>query len=723
MSVTKFMSWLAGLAMLLALGACGGGGGGAGTSVLPGTGAGGTGAGSTTTTVAKLGVTLSASTVTAASPAQVTALLTTSTDVPIAGQVIKFSTRDSLGVFSAVSALTDSNGRATVNLTPASAATSGADTVVVTYVASDASTITSSAGFQLTATNVAISSFVSDVATIGAYGQTALTVNLSGTSTSAPVTVALSSACVSKGRATLTPARATVSTGQAVFTYRDQGCGATDTVDGIQASVVGTGVTSSVQLTLSEPTASSMAFVTAVPESIFLKGTGLAENANLTFQLRDANGLGLGGKTIELRPNTLTGGLQLDGVGDAASFPIRKTTDASGNVTVRVNAGTVPTPVRITATLAGTSISTVSSTLAIAVGLPSQNNFSLSQRTLNIEGYNIDGISNTYTIIASDRLGNPVPTGTAVNFVTEGGQVQAVGFTTTVSGLSSTTVNFQSSSPRPADGRVTVLAYALGEESFLDRNGNNTFDATEDFQDLGDVFLDRLFNRSYSVSEDQFIPLSITGGAACTSAASSLLTLGAESPSKPSSCDSVWGRAYVRKAAQTILATSSARPLFGFALPPRSAAADLASCTAGRLVLRNPVSGFQSGLVDGYNADDSANNTAVFQMGSVQLYGVDKAGVFSFIVADANPVALNPMAAGTIITVSATAGLTATVAGGSPVPSTLWPTAAAINYGFDDSVDSGVITVTFRSPSGLATSYSQSLSKNASIPSGLVACN
>ena len=73
---------------------------------------------------------------------------------------------------------------------------------------------------------------------------------------------------------------------------------------------------------------------------------------------------------------------------------------------VILNSGTIPTPVRVKATLAGSSISTVSSSLSIAVGLPSQLNFSLSQGTKNIEGYNIDGTPNTYQIIASDRSGS-----------------------------------------------------------------------------------------------------------------------------------------------------------------------------------------------------------------------------------------------------------------------------------------------------------------------------
>ena len=59
-------------------------------------------------------------------------------------------------------------------------------------------------------------------------------------------------------------------------------------------------------------------------------------------------------------------------------------------------------------------------------GLPSQLNFSVSQATINIEGYKIQGTPNTYTVIASDRLGNPVPDGTAINFIAEGGQIQAI---------------------------------------------------------------------------------------------------------------------------------------------------------------------------------------------------------------------------------------------------------------------------------------------------------
>jgi hypothetical protein len=42
---------------------------------------------------------------------------------------------------------------------------------------------------------------------------------------------------------------------------------------------------------------------------------------------------------------------------------------------------------------------------------------------------------------------------------------------------------------RPAYGRVTILAYALGEEDFFDTNGNNVFDAGDTFVDKSpDIF-------------------------------------------------------------------------------------------------------------------------------------------------------------------------------------------------------------------------------------------
>lgn len=703
----------------LVLVACGGGGGNTGSSTFGtgnggGTAGGGTGGTGGTTLTYTVAVTLSSQTVTAAQPATVSAKVTASNGSVLANQVVTFGTAAGLGSFSAVSALTNDSGVATVTLSPASSTGVGADTVIAS--ATIGSTVVSgSLGFQLTATNVTIASFTADVGTanLGAYAQTLLTVTLAGTSPSTPVNVAISSSCVTQGRATLTPDTVTTSTGTATFTYRDAGCGAFSLTDGLQASVTGTAATATRSISLTAPTAASIAFVSATPTEIYLKGSGFTENSIVTFQVRDANGLGVPNQNVALEATTLAGGLLLDD----GSVPVTKRTDSNGNVLVRINAGTVPTPVRVRATLTSANISTVSSSLAVAVGLPSQQNFSLSQGTFNIEGFNVDGATNTYMVIASDRLGNPVPEGTAINFVAEGGQVQAIRFTTLANGLASATANFQSSSPRPTDGRVSVLAYALGEESFLDTNGDNIYSTGEDYQDLGDIFLDRLFNGSFNGAEDQFISLSISGTDPCRVATSPLLQLGIEAPTRVLSsngtalntCVAGWGRAYVRKAIQTVFSTSEARLGWRGVRDPRAQSANGLACSSVNLI-------DQIGATPApYGTDDSSRSVPFHLLGdgaNIAMTNMGKVGSLAFLVADANPIALNPAAAGTTVSAASTTGLTATVQAPT-VPSTLTPSASSISYAFDDTTTSGTITLTVRSPRGLITVVTQTIYRNA----------
>ena len=283
----------------------------------------------------------------------------------------------------------------------------------------------------------------------------------------------------------------------------------------------------------------------------------------------------------------------------------------------------------------------MSSNLSVAVGLPSQLNFSLSQGTKNIEGYNIDGTTNTYQIIAADRSGNPVPAGTSINFVTEGGQVEAIKQTQIVNGIARTVANFVSSEPRPVDGRVTITAYALGEESFLDVNGNNARDAGEPFQDLGNIFKDRNFDGVYDSAVDEFVPLAVNNSSACTAPANNLLLLNTSIPSVPGTCDGAWsgaGQVYVRRAAETVLSTSAARPLWANTQRPRRVAAARSSCRSARC----------------------PTQTAQFTLVAGDTWYGGGSGTLSFIVADANPGSiaqglrprLNPMAAGTVISAS-----------------------------------------------------------------------
>ncbi|HSI58901.1 MAG TPA: hypothetical protein VLA16_15185 [Ideonella sp.] len=658
---------------------------------------------------ASVAVVLSSQTVTSAAPATATVTLRDAGGAVVPNSVVSFSSVRGLGSFSASTALTNTAGQASVAVYPASSSTSGADEVLVSATVNGAP-VTATTGFQINATTVSVASFNSDIGAgrLSAYGQANLSVALAGVAPGTPVALSISSLCMTRGKATITPTTQTTTNGTASFTYKDVGgCGSTEAVDPVQLTITGTALTSSLSLPLSSPSVSSLGFVSASPETIYLKASGFNEVSTVTFVVKDQAGNPLPAQQVVLRPTTVAGGLTLDG--STSDAGISKQSDSNGEVTVRVNSGTVPTPVRVVATLQGSSISTVSSNLSIAVGLPSQLNFSLSQGTHNIEGFNIDGTTNTYQIIASDRLGNPVPAGTAINFVTEGGQVEASKQTVLVDGLARATANFVSSSPRPENGRITVLAYALGEESFLDVNGDNVFTTgSETFQDLGDVFLSRNFTPVFNSTVDQYISLGAPGTTACAAVDASkdplsLLGLNASTPSVGgSTCDGRWGRAYVRRAAETVLSTSTARLLFGRAgvgapsdLPTGARLSD----TCQTITLNT----------------DNVGSQATFYLASASahLYGLPGAGSFNLIVADANPdpdgsgsklPRLNPMAAGTVLTASATTGISATVRGGSPVADTSDATSAVIGFEFTDA-SAGTIFVTATSPGGTGTTF------------------
>jgi hypothetical protein len=319
------------------------------------------------------------------------------------------------------------------------------------------------------------------------------------------------------------------------------------------------------------------------------------------FKVVDSSNNGKAGVLVDfsLVPPGVPGGITLS----AASA----TSDANGEATTTVTSGTVPTSVWVVAKVnSNPAILSQSNTLTITTGLPTQNFFSLSVQTHNIEGWGYDGVTSTVTIIASDRLGNPVPDGTAINFISEGAQINPASCTTT---SGTCTVTFKSSEYRPIDeittahpngavaaveedgvtpitltigavnfgarfvkkGRVTILAYAVGEKSFVDSNHNNIYDSGETFYDLGDLYIDSNENGIWDSSSTQpnlvefFINYALVaspvaclehiGGGGTAPLPDNYLT----SPSKANTCDGVWGLNYVRR--EDVIVLSSSNPI------------------------------------------------------------------------------------------------------------------------------------------------------------------
>src|SRR5471032_191531 len=441
--------------------------------------------------------------VTPEQPGTLTATLLDANGAAVANSVVSFVSTDKTGSFlpASGSALSDAKGTASVNVLAGT--TAGAYSVTASATVGGKQISVASA-YLVSFPAITLSAPVINPSTLAAGGTASLTVTAQeGSAVYAPaLSVAFTSPCVAAGKASISSPVATVN-GVATTSYTDKGCGGADAITA-SASVFGATVGSSGVLTVMPASAGQLAFVSALPQNIALKGTGGAgrqESATVTFKVLDRNGNPVSGQSVSFALNTTAGGLSLT--------PSSATSGAGGLVSTTVQSGTVNTPVRVTATIAG-GISSVSDQLIVSTGVPDQNSFTLSASILNVEGGDFNGClapnatygpGATITARLGDHFHNPVPDGTAVSFTASGGTIDA----SCLTGLVSTTltndsvitqagtpgectVRYCSGNPRPANDRVTVLAYALGEESFTDTNGNNLYDAGEPFTDLGEPF-------------------------------------------------------------------------------------------------------------------------------------------------------------------------------------------------------------------------------------------
>jgi len=479
---------------------------GAATTYTSAAGAGSGGSGSTASGLG-LGLKLTdpatgaaVTSISSTSPATLSATVTNSSGAGQPNAIVTFTTDPLFGAFSGGSntALTNASGVATVTLTTPS--TSGGAATVTASSSVAGTAVTGSLNYAIGTSNITLSSITGPAGVLSAYGTASVSVNVlnNGALYTTPITVKFSSSCAASGKATLTPTVTTVN-GTASASYLDNGCNNPNPGDSITATLLN-GITSSGNLKVNTPSVGSIQFVSVVtnpattPPMIALKGTGgtgRSESARVTFKVVDSAGnpFGSANTVVNFSLNTSQGGLSLSST-SASPDP------ATGQVVTNVQAGTVSTSVRVTAsitTATGALLSTQSDQLVVSTGIPAQDSFSLGASTHNIEGLSIDGTTTTLTARLADHFHNPVPDGTAVAFTSEGGSI--LPSCTTVGGVCTSVLTSQAL--RPSNGRVTVMAHATGEEAFTDLNGDgvvNTLaemvDANGKPTDMGDAFVD-----------------------------------------------------------------------------------------------------------------------------------------------------------------------------------------------------------------------------------------
>jgi len=444
-------------------------------------------------------------------------------------------------------ALTNSSGLATIGLEEGGVEGAGTATASITY---QGTTSTDTVSFQVitgggsvvptvlrlgygTVSGASVTGFTANTMNIGlttlsAGGTTSATVLIvddTNTLYTTPVDVSFTSGCVGTGDSVMDATVTTVN-GVASSTYLAQGCVGSDAITAT-ANLGGTTHTATGSLTVQAGSVGSIEFVSATPASITLQGTGGAgrsETSVVVFRVVDVQGAPVQGQVVAFALNTTVGGITLD--------PSSATSDNNGLVQTTVQAGTIATSVRVTAsaTSGASTFESQSDQLVITTGIPDDDSMDIVATVLNPEGWKISGTQVSITARLADRFNNPVPDGTAITFTTEGGSIDS--FCTTAGGACAVTWTSQDPRPcgetlgaaqvevdttagpnvcvltaagsinsidpqtgfaplgQPYGGRATILATAVGEESFTDINGNGVFDEGDLYNDLPEAWVD-----------------------------------------------------------------------------------------------------------------------------------------------------------------------------------------------------------------------------------------
>lgn len=531
------MRFLALLALAALLAACGGGGGCAGTVNGTDTCAAPTPATAPGTTQSAAALTLFitdgaftplAQNLISSGPtyyALATVLGDTGAAMP--NQIVSFSTDNTVGSLSSAMGLTDASGRAWVRIQPASLTTTG--TAILTASSTmGGTTVSSNIGYMTGASNVALQPMTITPATVSALQTAAVNVPVTVNGVAAApgqVAVTLQPSC---GYFTSTTNRSivvsTTTGGAATANWQSESnCGGLTVT--ITASASGaTSVSGSVAVTAVQP---SNILYTGATANTMVVSTAPAgtKQSTLSYKVVDATGAPMASQAVTF---TLDAASQSAGVRFTGGLTTTTTTtDTLGVAKAIINSGSLPTPVNVVASLTAVpTMTTSSSNIVVTSGMPSQFRTSLAATQLNLEGRNKDGVTTTITVRTADSMGNPPPANTAVTFTTGYG---SIGGSCSTDATGACSVTYTTLGTRPVDGVVTVLAYMTGEESYIDNNGNNVYDAGEPFTDMGQPYRDDNHNGSYDAATEQKIGTA-TGAVACPS---NLLSV-------TSTCDGAW---------------------------------------------------------------------------------------------------------------------------------------------------------------------------------------
>lgn len=427
--------------------------------------------------------------------AKATVKVTSATGEAISGAIVTFSGNNVSFGTSNGAVLTNADGEASISVKPTNISDTGAYALSATADFNGNTVTSSTYPYTLQAVNVALVNMKASTTNLTSGGSANITLNTQNASTNSAlndIVVDFKATCGTFTSDAVTSVNGAVTTTYKAITTDNKLCEGTQTITATTAS--GSSVQQT-QVTVANIEANSIIYTKNTPTIIPNTNSSMSISGEIEFTVF-ANGVAVSDKEVDISLIQAPSDLSLSSTSLVKTTKLKS--DSSGKVTVRLYPGALSGPVEVRATLTSNrAISTISKNVSITTGRAPQEAFSLSVSKNSLQN-DVDGDSATITARFADRLGNTVPDGTVVNFVTEGGKVD--GYCATSDGVC--TVNFTTQNPRPVDGRVTVLAYVEGNKQFTDLNGNNIWDNNEPFvSNIGDFFRDDNENGLYDAGE------------------------------------------------------------------------------------------------------------------------------------------------------------------------------------------------------------------------------
>lgn len=370
--------------------------------------------------------------------------------------------------------------------------------------------------------------------------------------------VVFSSACVTGGDASFDNTQIRTTSGTATAFYTASGCKEQDTINAalyaVEDNTVNTTTSLAIakgDLTIELPESNSIEYQSMTARKIAMQNISfseLPETTTVSFIVKDEFNEPMKGKQVAFSLSNKSVGASLSG-GTSGSIQgegeVLASTNAKGVVTITVKSGTTHGLVTVLAVAEkndGTLLRTQSFGISITTGIPVQTSFSLVLDNQNPRAWNyFEEDVVTATVFLADRFQNPVPDGTIVNFLADGGSIKP----TCETSNGSCSVNWTAANPRPGfnkdnsakqqskttlehptndpnsqlfgagpgvdvnpawnggrSGLVTILAYLDGEVNYADSNGNGRFDDGEDYTPMAEAFLDANEDGVYTASDE-----------------------------------------------------------------------------------------------------------------------------------------------------------------------------------------------------------------------------